>query len=294
MDLGVHFMNFTNPGGDTAIAPVLASTAQAADEAGLALFTVMDPYFQMDSLMPAENPMLEAYSALAYVAARTSRIQLAALVTGVTYRHPGLLAKAVTTLDVLSHGRALLGVGAAWYEREHRGLGVPFPSVAERFERLEETLQICLQMWSDNDGAFAGKHYVLAETLNRPRPIGHARPPILIGGVGERKTLRLVAKYADLCNFTNGDVEVVRHKIDVLRAHCDREGRDIGDIRITVQAAADPIADPDGFLRWSEQVAALGVRHVHLRAQQPDPAGFVARVAASVLPQLREIQPARP
>jgi F420-dependent oxidoreductase-like protein len=294
MDLGVHFMNFTNPGGDDAIAPVLASTAQAADEAGFALFTVMDHYFQMDAVWPAENPMLEAYSALAYVAARTSRIQLATLVTGVTYRHPGLLAKAVTTLDVLSQGRALLGIGAAWYEREHRGLGVPFPPVAERFERLEETLQICLQMWSDNDGPFEGKHYALAETLNRPRPIGHARPPILIGGVGERKTLRLVAKYADLCNFTNGDVDVVRHKIDVLRAHCDREGRDIGDIRITVQAAADPIADPDGFLRWAEEVAALGVRHAHLRGQQPDPAGFVTQVAETVLPRLAEIQPAQP
>jgi F420-dependent oxidoreductase-like protein len=292
MDIGVHFLNFTNPGGDAAIAPLLASTAQAADDAGFALFTVMDHYFQMDAVWPADNPMLEGYSALSYAAALTSRIRLATLVTGVTYRHPGLLAKTVTTLDVLSGGRAMLGIGAAWYEREHVGLGVPFPPVAERFERLEEAVQICLQMWSDNDGAFAGKHYSLAETLNRPRPIGHARPPILIGGNGELKTLRLVAKYADVCNLTIGDPEVVRHKIDVLRRHCDREGRDINDIHITVISGVDPVADPDGFLRRAEELAALGVRHVHVRAAQPDPAGSVGRVAESVLPKLSEIEPA--
>ncbi|HEY7222601.1 MAG TPA: LLM class F420-dependent oxidoreductase [Micromonosporaceae bacterium] len=293
MDIGVHFPYFTNPGGDTAIAPVLTSAAQAADEAGFALFTVMDHYFQMDRIWPADNPMLEGYTALAYVAARTSRVHLATLVTGVTYRHPGLLAKTVTTLDVLSGGRALLGIGAAWYEREHVGLGVPFPPVRERFERLEEAIRICLQMWSDNDGAFEGKHYSLAETLNRPRPIGHARPPILIGGNGEHRTLRLVAKYADACNLTVPTVDDIRHKIDVLRGHCDREGRDIGDIKITVLTFADPVEDPDEFLRQAEQLAALGVQHMHLRAPQPDPAGFIARVAESVMPRLAQI-PASP
>jgi F420-dependent oxidoreductase-like protein len=293
MDLGVHFPNFTNPGGDAAIASVLADTAQVADEAGLALFTVMDHYFQMDAIWPADNPMLEGYTALAYVAARTSRIQLATLVTGVTYRHPGVLAKTVTTLDVLSGGRAMLGIGAAWYEREHVGLGVPFPPVAERFERLEEALKICLQMWSDNDGAFEGKHYALAETLNRPRPIGRPRPPVLIGGNGERQTLRLVATYADACNLTVREVDGLKHKIDVLRGHCDRQGRDIDDIKITVLAFADPIADPDGFLRQAEQFAALGVEHVHVMAAQPDPTGFVAGMAESVLPRLAEIEPAR-
>jgi F420-dependent oxidoreductase-like protein len=293
MDIGVHFPNFTNPGGDAAIAPVLSSTAQAADEAGFALFTVMDHYFQMDRVWPADNPMLEGYAALAYLAGRTSRIQLATLVTGVTYRHPGLLAKTVTTLDVLSGGRAMLGIGAAWYEREHLGLGVPFPPLAERFERLEEAVRICLQMWSDNDGAFEGKYYSLAETLNRPRPLGRARPPILIGGNGERKTMRLVAKYADACNLSVPGVDDIRRRIAALRGHCDREGRDISDIRITVLSFADPLADPDEFLRQAEQLAALGVRHVHLRAPQPDPAGFVARVAESVLPRLAEIQPAQ-
>ncbi len=289
MDIGIHFPNFTNPGGDAAIAPVLADTAKAADDAGFALFTVMDHYFQMDAVWPADNPMLECYTALGFVAAHTSRIELATLVTGVTYRHPGLLAKAVTTLDVLSGGRALLGIGAAWYEREHRGLGVPFPQLAERYERLEETLQICLQMWSDNDGPYQGRHYQLGETLNRPRPLGRAHPPILIGGNGVRKTLRLVAKYGDVCNLISRDVDDVRHRIDALREHCDREGRDIGTIRITALSWLDPIEDPDAFLRGAEALAAMGVRHIHLRAPQPDPVGFVTKVADSVLPRLAEI-----
>src|SRR5262249_48701758 len=150
-------------------------------------------------------------------------------------------------------GRAILGIGAAWYEREHLGLGVPYPPIAERFERLEEALQICLQMWSDNDGPYQGRHYQLAETLNRPRPVGRARPPILIGGSGERKTLRLVAKYADACNFFGAEPEEIAHKIDVLRRHCDREGRDFNDIWITVQnGPLDPAEDPDGWLRYAE------------------------------------------
>ncbi len=293
MDLGIHVLHFPNPGGDAVIAPLLADTAKAADDGGFALFTVMDHFFQMERVWPAENPMLEGYTALAYVAAHTSRVELAPLVTGVTYRHPGLLAKTVTTLDVLSGGRAMLGLGAAWYEREHLGLGVPYPPLAERFERLEEALQICLQMWSDDDGAYAGRHYTLAETLNRPRPLCRPRPPILIGGNGEKKTLRLVAKYADACNFTVSDPDEVRHKIEVLRRHCDREGRDIGEIRITVQNSVDPIEDRDAFLRRAEELAALGVRHVHLRALQPDPVGFVARVVETVKAPLAEIEPAR-
>jgi F420-dependent oxidoreductase-like protein len=292
VDIGIHFPNFTNPGGDAVIAPLLTGTAKAAEDAGFALFTVMDHYFQMDRVWPADNPMLEAYTALGFVAAGTSRIELATLVSGVTYRHPGLLAKAVTTLDVLSGGRAMLGVGAAWYEREHTGLGVPFPPLAERFERLEETLRICHQMWSDDDGPYEGKHYRLAETLNRPRPLGRPHPPVLIGGNGERKTLRLVAEYADACNLTVPDVDDVRRRIEVLREHCDRAGRDIGTIRITVMSFLDPAEDPDEFLRRAEALAALGVRHVHVRAQQPDPVGFVAKVADSVLPRLAQIEPA--
>jgi alkanesulfonate monooxygenase SsuD/methylene tetrahydromethanopterin reductase-like flavin-dependent oxidoreductase (luciferase family) len=204
-----------------------------------------------------------------------------------------VLAKTVTTLDVLSGGRAMLGIGAAWYEREHLGLGVPFPPVAERFERLEETLQICRQMWSDDDGPYSGTHYTLAETLNRPRPRSDSRLPILIGGSGERKTLRLVARYADVCNFTVNEVDEVRHKIDVLRKHCDREGRDFTSIRVTVQHPVDPSQDPDGFLRRAGEYAALGVHHVHVRVRQPDPVGFVERTAESVQARLAEIEPSR-
>ena len=201
MELGIHFANFTLPGGPEAIGPALAGTARAAEEGGCAAFTLMDHYFQMEEFADRHEPMLEGYTGLGFLAGRTERITLGLLVTGVTYRHPGLLAKIVTTLDVVSGGRAQLGIGAAWYEREHAALGVPFPPLSERFERLEETLQICHQMWSDDEGPFDGVHYQLAETICSPRPVSSPRPRILVGGSGEQKTLRLVARYADACNL---------------------------------------------------------------------------------------------
>src|SRR5690242_2822740 len=200
MDMGIHYSRFPAPAG-TSIAATFAETARIADQGGAALLTCMDHYFQMEAYGGPSEPMLEGYTALGFAAAHTQRIRLSLLVTGVTYRHPGLLAKIVTTLDVLSGGRAQLGIGAAWYEREHQALGVPFPPVAERFERLEEALQICKQMWSEDEGPYQGKHYRLAETICRPRPIQQPRPRILVGGSGERKTLRLVARYADACNL---------------------------------------------------------------------------------------------
>src|SRR6195952_3081517 len=201
MRLGIHFANFTLPGGAAALAPTLAATARAAEEGGCSVFTLMDHWFQMESLATSYDPMLEGYTALGFLAGQTEKMTLGLLVTGVTYRHPGLLAKIVTTLDVLSEGRAMLGIGAAWYEREHLGLGVPFPPISERFERLEEALQICKQMWSDDEGPYAGKHYQLAETICSPKPIQQPGPTIMIGGSGERKTLRLVAQYGDACNL---------------------------------------------------------------------------------------------
>ena len=186
------------PGGSAALAPAIAETARAADEIGASWFTVMDHWFQMEAFRTAHDPMLEGYTTLAFAAAQTSRLQLGTIVTGVTYRHPALLAKTVTTLDVLSSGRAFLGIGAAWYEREHLALGVPFPTLAERFERLEEAIQIALQMWSDDEGPYDGQHYHLAETINVPAPVSQPRPKIVIGGSGERKTLRMVAQYADI------------------------------------------------------------------------------------------------
>jgi len=289
MKLGIHFMNFTHPGGGAALRAAVGDTAVVADEAGITRFTAMDHYFQMENFQTAHDPMLEGYSVLNFVAAKTERLELGLLVTGVTYRYPGLLAKIVTTLDVLSGGRAILGIGAAWYEREHRALGVPYPPVAERFERLEEAVQICQQMWSDNDGPYEGKHYQLAETICEPRPLQSPRPPILIGGGGEKKTLRLVAKYADASNLFSTSIEDVGRKLDVLRAHCDAEGRDYDAIEKTIIGRVDPSGDVSGFLREMEEYAKLGVDLVEVAPAMPDPARFVTQLGEKVVRPLAEI-----
>ena len=211
------------------------------------------------------------------------------LATGVTYRHPGLLAKAVTTLDVLSQGRAFLGIGAAWYEREHLGLGVAFPPLGVRFELLEEALQICNQMWSDDNGPYQGEHYQLAETLCVPQPIQSPRPPIMVAGSGERKTLRLVAQYAEACNLFGTSVDEVKHKLDVLRGHCETLGTDYDAIEKTMLGRFDPMSDTDAFLTEMERYAAIGVDHVHFSAPPPDPAAWVGEFAEKVVPRLSEI-----
>jgi F420-dependent oxidoreductase-like protein len=234
MKLGLQIPYFTWPGGPAQIAPRLAEAARRAEDVGYASVWVMDHHFQIPMVGPAEMDMLEAYSALAYIAAHTSRVRLGTLVTGVTYRHPGILAKQVTTLDVLSGGRANLGIGAAWFDREHHGLGVPFPPLKERFQRLEEALRIALQMWGDDNGPFEGKHYQLAETLNVPQSLSRPHPPILIGGSGERKTLKLVARYADACNVYAESPEGVARKLSILREHCANEGRNYDEIEKTI------------------------------------------------------------
>ena len=271
MRFGITIPRFATPAGDAGIAPQLAGMARDAERAGLASLWVMDHFFQIPPVGEATEPMLEAYSALSFVAGVTDRISLGTLVTGVNYRHPGILVKTVTTLDVLSGGRAWLGIGAGWYEREHLGLGVPFPTTGERFERLEETLQIANQMWSDDDGPYAGKHYQLAETLARPRPLSLPRPRIMIGGGGEQKTLRLVARYADACNlFASPQDEGqanLRHKLDVLRAHCETEGRDYDTIEKTVIGPAPLPIDhewgmtPDALLPFLEELEEVGIDH---------------------------------
>ncbi|GGK84678.1 LLM class F420-dependent oxidoreductase [Mangrovihabitans endophyticus] len=231
MKLGLHISNFTWPEGAPRLGAVLGDVASAADEAGFDRISVMDHLWQIHVIGPPEHDMLEAYTALGYLAAHTRRAKLLTLVTGVVYREPGLLAKAVTTLDVLSGGRAMLGIGAAWNEEESRGLGLPFPPTAERFERLEEALQICRRMFDGDETAYQGRHYQLGRLLNSPLPLSRPHPPILIGGGGEKKTLRLVAQYADACNLFNGpDVE---HKLDVLRGHCEAVGRDYDEIEKT-------------------------------------------------------------
>jgi len=292
MRVGIHNVRFDFPDAPRSIAPTLAATASAAEDVGVAGFTLMDHWFQMEQMAPATDPMLEGYTTLGFVAAHTRTMTLGLLVTGVTYRHPGLLAKIVATLDVLSSGRAQLGIGAAWYEREHRGLGVPYPPVSERFERLEETLQICRQMWSDDDGPFAGRHYELAETICSPRPISQPRPPIRVGGSGERKTLRLVARYADACNLFASNVEEVAHKLDVLRRHCDSEGRDPATVERTILYVRDPLGDVDAFVAEMAGYAGLGVTTVDLMPTG-DPVAYVAQVGKEIIPRLAELEPAR-
>jgi F420-dependent oxidoreductase-like protein len=234
MRVGLQIPRFTWPGGAADIGPRLAEIGRTADEAGFASIWVMDHFFQIPVVGQAEEPMLEGYSALSYLAGVAKRARLGTLVTGVVYRYPGILVKTVTTLDVLSGGRAYLGIGAAWNEREARGLGVPFPSMKERFERLEEALQIAKQMWSGTVAPYHGKHYQLAETLNSPQALSKPHPPILIGGMGEQKTLRLVAQYADACNlFAARGVDLIRHKLEVLKRHCDAVGRPYDEIERT-------------------------------------------------------------
>jgi F420-dependent oxidoreductase-like protein len=259
MEIGLHVVSFTWPDTPASIAPTLRGIATASEEAGISHLSFMDHWFQMEMMAPAEEPMMEGYTSLGFMSALTSTVTLGLLVTGVTYRHPGLLAKTVATLDVLSGGRGELGIGAAWYDREHRGLGVPFPSTAERFERLEETLQICFQMWSDDNGPFKSKHYELAETLCSPPPISRPRPPVMIGGSGERKTLRLVAQYADSCNLFEMSLEEIEHKLDVLRRHCDDVDRDYSTITKTMLTRADAFGDTDAFVKSMSAYADLGI-----------------------------------
>jgi len=285
MKVGVHLVNFTLPGGPTSIGPTLAAVGRAADEAGVANLSLMDHYFQLDMMGAADQPMLEGYTSLGFLAAANATAELQLLCTGVTYRYPGLLAKIVSTLDVLSGGRAVLGIGAAWYEREHLALGVPYPPLAERFERLEEALQICLQMWSEDDGPFQGRHYQLAETLCVPAPISRPHPPILVGGGGEKKTLLLAARYGDACNLFGSSPDDVAHKLDVLRSHCQDEGRDYDRITKTVLAVRPALADVDGFLAAAAEYAALGVTELEVMADR-HPVEFATEIAERVLPGL--------
>ncbi|WP_084557827.1 LLM class F420-dependent oxidoreductase [Hamadaea tsunoensis] len=287
--LGLHYWNFSTPDQPDLIAPTIARTARLADEAGFAAFTFMDHYFQMQTpTSAAEEPMLEGYTGLGFVAALTERMTLGLMVTGVMYRHPGVLAKTVTTLDVLSGGRARLGIGASWYEKEQVGLGVPVVPVAERFERLEETLRICLQMWSDDNGPFDGRHYRLAETLCVPAPLSRPHPPILIGGGGEQKTLRLVAQYADACNVFGAGPDAVAHKFDVLRRHCDAVGRDYDTIEKTVLVLRPVLAETDAWIADVEQYARLGATEVQVMPDG-DPYAFTGQVAEKVLPRIADL-----
>jgi F420-dependent oxidoreductase-like protein len=230
---GLQIPNFTYPG----VAPDqlferVAAVAVAAEDAGFDTVMVMDHFYQLPMLGPPEHEMFEAYTLLGAIAARTKQVKLGTLVTGVTYRNPAILAKIVTSLDVISQGRAFLGIGAAWFDQEHEALGVDFPPVKERFERLEEALTICRAMFRGERPTIEGKHYRVKDAINSPAPITPGGPPIMIGGQGEKKTLRLMAEHAEMANFTSGFDEIP-HKLEVLAEHCANAGRDMATINKT-------------------------------------------------------------
>ena len=267
MRIGLQVPNFTWSTDQGSIGDTFGLIAQRAERAGFFSFWVMDHFFQISIVGPAEMEMLEGYSALAFAAARTNRIKLGTMVTGVTYRYPGLLVKTATTLDVLSHGRAYFGIGAAWNEEEHVGLGVPFPPIAERFERLEEALQIAQQMWAGDQEPYQGKHYLLGRPLNVPSSVQKPHPPILIGGGGERKTLRLVAQYADACNLSSRlSKDELQRKLGILREHCQTLGRPYTDIEKTAIGTVHITRDgrdnsftPAAAIAYFRGLAALGI-----------------------------------
>jgi F420-dependent oxidoreductase-like protein len=303
MRLGLQVSYFSWPGAPGSIGPTFARIARNADGAGMASLWVMDHFFQIGVIGPPELEMLEGYTALAFAAGVTEHIELGTLVTGVTYRHPGVLIKTVTTLDVLSGGRAWLGVGAAWNEQEHAGLGVPFPPLAERFERLEETLQIAHQMWDGDETAYAGTHYRLERPMNNPSAVRTPHPPILIGGGGEKKTLRLVAQYADACNIFDMGPVAVQAKYEVIQRHCADVGRDYSEICRTVLSrmalSRTPGQDPTGAPLVSADEAvdrigalgAIGTDEVILgMANDTDDAAY--EVVAEVVRQIEGITPA--
>jgi len=265
MDYGLHIADFTWRTGAARLGPALAAHVRNAEAAGIHRITVMDHFWQLPGIGPVEHEMLEAYATLGFIAAHTEKALLHTLVSGVIYRHPSLLAKVVTTLDVLSDGRAGLGIGAAWNEEECRGLGFPFPPVAQRFRELEETLQICLQMWSDSEEPYEGAIWQLERTLNSPQSLTRPHPYLLIGGGGEKKTLRLVAQYADACNLGVRD-ELPTHKLDVLRAHCDDVGRSYDEIEKTAMVAVTPESTASSLAAVSASLADIGITATYVFA----------------------------
>jgi F420-dependent oxidoreductase-like protein len=297
MKLGLHCNRFTWPGGPAAMRPTLIALARRAETAGFYSISVMDHFFQIESVGPAEWEMNEAYTTLGFLAGVTERLRLGTVVTGVTYRHPGFLVKQVTTLDVLSGGRAWFGIGAAWYEREHYGLGIPFPPLSERFQRLEETVQIALQMWSGSAGSYRGRYYQLAETLCSPMPLQRPHPPIMIGGGGEQKTLRLVARYADICNIPARDgVDTVRHKLEVLRQHCAREGRPYEAIEKSVNTrliisrdGASGTETPAEALARFRALRAVGITWVNCSIPNAHEEGILELIGREIVPALAEL-----
>jgi F420-dependent oxidoreductase-like protein len=283
MRFSLSLTNYSWPSGPDALASELVRVARAADDAGLDTLWVADHLMQFDPSSDPEAEMLEAYATLAFIAAQTQRIRLGTMVTAATFRPPGLLIKAVTTLDVLSGGRAWLGLGAGYQEEEARAMDLPLPPVPERFERLEESLQLALQMWADDSSPFEGRHYALERPINHPQPLSKPRPPILIGGMGERRTLRLVAQYADACNLFDipDGGKTIRHKLDVLARHCEAVGRPFEEIEKTVSTRLDPGDSSEQFAAHCAELAELGLEHAVVITAGPWTEDGVGRLAAA-------------
>lgn len=293
MKVGLQIVEFDWAGSPGNIAKKLAEIAGAVDEAGFSSLWTMDHLFQIESEVfdsSAEDPMLESYTTLGYLASVTSRVRIGAMVTGVIYRNPGYLIKKVTTLDVLSGGRANFGIGAAWNERESRGLGYEFPSLKERTERLEETLQIAKQMWSGEVKPYNGRHYHLEEPINNPLPISKPHPPVLVGGAGEKKTLGLVAKYADACNlFTDLGWEEISRKLDVLRRHCDDIGRPYEEIERTAMhiiSREQKDASFSGLIPLCKKLSGMGFQHVIFSMPDLHDTGPVELIGREIVPEV--------
>jgi F420-dependent oxidoreductase-like protein len=254
MRFGLQIPNFNAGESPGDLFGEVVARAAAAEETGYESVWVMDHFYQLPPMGGPDQPMLDSYTLLGALAARTERVRLGAMVTGVTYRNPAHLAKIVTTLDVISGGRAILGIGGAWYDVEHEGLGFDFPPVGERLDRLEEALQICRAMFTEEAPSFEGRHYRIKEARNVPRPVQPGGPPILVGGSGEKRTLKLVAQYADMCNIF-GDPATVAHKVEVLRRHCADVGRDPAEVTVSrlstlvLTADAEETAATKDFLR---------------------------------------------
>ncbi|MDH4334512.1 MAG: LLM class F420-dependent oxidoreductase [Chloroflexota bacterium] len=290
MKFGLQISSFTWPGGSEAIGPTLARVTRAADDAGFDSIWVMDHFFQIRGVGPPEAPMLEGMTALGFMAANSDRARLGLMVGGIHYRQPGLWIKATTTLDILSGGRAWFGIGAAWNEEESAGLGFPMPPLRERFEMLEECLQMAHAMWSGGSGsgeAHSGKHFAASRLLNSPQAISRPRIPIMIGGGGERKTLRLVAQYGDACNVF-GDAARIAHKYAVLREHCERLGRPYEEIeRSTLQSVDLDAQSPDQVVERFGTLKEAGAQHILFSVRGVNDVSKLERIGAEVLPQLR-------
>ncbi len=287
MRIGLQIWSFNWPGSPENIGSKLGELASAADAAGFYSLWVMDHFFQMDRAADAHEPMMEGYTTQAFMAARTKNIKHGLMVTGGFYRHPGILIKTVNTLDVLSGGRAYFGIGAGWYEREALGLGVPFPPMKERFARLEEILQIALHMWKGDESPYNGKYYQLAEPISRPQVLSKPHPPILIGGGGEKKTLKLVAQYGDACNLfaSPASLDVLAHKLDVLKQHCAEVGRNYNEIEKTTLGRGDmtTLTSAQEIVDYCGRLAALGINQAIFNLTNYDVAQ-IERYGKEVIP----------